>query len=96
MRPAWQQALASARRPLYDVHWTPAIVLERPGGKKGEAWRVGLSDGRILPLSIDNATAQRKLAVYDVVLVRVTDAKGKRSEERRVGKECRSRWSPYH
>src|SRR2546422_10795894 len=23
-------------------------------------------------------------------------AGGKRSEERRVGKECRSRWSPYH
>ena len=22
--------------------------------------------------------------------------KGFRSEERRVGKECRSRWSPYH
>ena len=22
--------------------------------------------------------------------------KRKRSEERRVGKECRSRWSPYH
>src|SRR3989441_13078651 len=22
--------------------------------------------------------------------------KGRRSEERRVGKECRSRWSPYH
>ena len=21
---------------------------------------------------------------------------GQRSEERRVGKECRSRWSPYH
>ena len=21
---------------------------------------------------------------------------GERSEERRVGKECRSRWSPYH
>ena len=31
----------------------------------------------------------------------VTRVKGhyimiKRSEERRVGKECRSRWSPYH
>ena len=30
-----------------------------------------------------------------------TDEKGnpkhtRRSEERRVGKECRSRWSPYH
>ena len=23
-------------------------------------------------------------------------ADGSRSEERRVGKECRSRWSPYH
>src|SRR5256885_16125129 len=23
-------------------------------------------------------------------------AYGRRSEERRVGKECRSRWSPYH
>src|SRR2546427_11344030 len=23
-------------------------------------------------------------------------ARGTRSEERRVGKECRSRWSPYH
>src|SRR3712207_7375862 len=26
----------------------------------------------------------------------VLEAVGKRSEERRVGKECRSRWSPYH
>ena len=24
------------------------------------------------------------------------EIKGFRSEERRVGKECRSRWSPYH
>src|ERR1017187_10225188 len=24
------------------------------------------------------------------------DGGGRRSEERRVGKECRSRWSPYH
>ena len=25
-----------------------------------------------------------------------TAGKMRRSEERRVGKECRSRWSPYH
>ena len=25
-----------------------------------------------------------------------TPSRGLRSEERRVGKECRSRWSPYH
>src|SRR5258705_7559189 len=29
-RPGWQRALASARLPLYDVHWAPAIVLEKP------------------------------------------------------------------
>ena len=28
--------------------------------------------------------------------VRVTGGDADRSEERRVGKECRSRWSPYH
>jgi membrane carboxypeptidase/penicillin-binding protein len=76
-RPPWQRALAAARLPLYDVHWTPALVLEKPGGKKGDGWRVGLADGRILPLSIDNAAAQRKLAVDDVVLVRVAEGKGK-------------------
>ena len=27
---------------------------------------------------------------------RVVSAVNDRSEERRVGKECRSRWSPYH
>ena len=26
----------------------------------------------------------------------ILDEWGARSEERRVGKECRSRWSPYH
>ena len=29
-------------------------------------------------------------------LVKVFNVKELRSEERRVGKECRSRWSPYH
>ena len=26
----------------------------------------------------------------------IVDGRVYRSEERRVGKECRSRWSPYH
>jgi penicillin-binding protein 1A len=76
-RPAWQRALAHARLPLYDVHWTPAVVVEKPGGKKGEAWRVGLADGRVVPFIADNAAAQRKLALYDVVLVRIGDGKSK-------------------
>ena len=29
-------------------------------------------------------------------IVGIAGVSGSRSEERRVGKECRSRWSPYH
>src|SRR6266516_6119384 len=76
-RPAWQRALANARLPLYDVHWTSAVLVEKPSGKKSAAWRVGLPDGRVLPLAIDNAAAKRKLMLYDVVLVRVAEGKGK-------------------
>src|SRR3712207_9346327 len=39
------------------------------------------------------AVAPHVLAVGDPV---VAIAAEPRSEERRVGKECRSRWSPYH
>ena len=30
------------------------------------------------------------------ILCKAVSVQIKRSEERRVGKECRSRWSPYH
>ena len=34
---------------------------------------------------------------YDAnVFKEKANQKARRSEERRVGKECRSRWSPYH
>ena len=31
-----------------------------------------------------------------VAFLNYPEGRGPRSEERRVGKECRSRWSPYH
>ena len=34
--------------------------------------------------------------IYPVLLFVVCGGTDDRSEERRVGKECRSRWSPYH
>ena len=40
-----------------------------------------------------------KAMVFPVVMYGCesrTIKKAERSEERRVGKECRSRWSPYH
>src|SRR3989442_5654282 len=36
------------------------------------------------------------LGTLVATLALVVDIKNRRSEERRVGKECRSRWSPYH
>ena len=42
-QPAWQQALANARLPLYDVHWTPAWWWRsrraRRAKRGGSAWR---------------------------------------------------------
>jgi len=35
-------------------------------------------------------------AIREVSKRREFELYGARSEERRVGKECRSRWSPYH
>ncbi len=75
--PSWQKALTSARLPLYDVHWLPAVVLEKPGGRKGQALRVGLMDGSVAPVSVDSAATLRKLKVHDVVLVHVSEWRGK-------------------
>ena len=36
------------------------------------------------------------LAEKLITLAKRDDLSARRSEERRVGKECRSRWSPYH
>ena len=38
----------------------------------------------------------RKFHIPQLVIGLTIVAMGTRSEERRVGKECRSRWSPYH
>ena len=38
----------------------------------------------------------REHGILQPILVRETEKELTRSEERRVGKECRSRWSPYH
>lgn len=75
-KPAWQQALESARLPLYDVHWPAALVLDKGKGGAG-AIRVGLADGRVLPLNAWNAGIKRSLNPYDVVRVKVTEGKGK-------------------
>ena len=47
---------------------------------------------RYLRASRDPVYSQREIAKK----LHVSKSTYARSEERRVGKECRSRWSPYH
>src|SRR2546430_12171936 len=52
-------------------------------------WIADLNIGILLVFAVSS------LNVYAIVLGGYA-SNNKRSEERRVGKECRSRWSPYH
>ena len=45
---------------------------------------------------VDELKIDQSIAHNGVCLTVVSIQDGTRSEERRVGKECRSRWSPYH
>ena len=49
--------------------------------------------GSALLLSTLSANGQKKNTQPNILFILCDDM---RSEERRVGKECRSRWSPYH
>src|SRR4029077_3905202 len=49
-----------------------------------------------LPIWSHVRTPRTRLSGGVHVALRRSDLQAWRSEERRVGKECRSRWSPYH
>lgn len=76
--PSWQRALNAARLPLYDVQWPVAAITEKGRDRKTGAnvLRVGLSDGRVLPLNAWEA-ARRDLKLHDVVRVRLIEQKDK-------------------
>jgi membrane carboxypeptidase/penicillin-binding protein len=74
--PAWQQALQALKLPLSDVHWEPAVILDKGGGKRGDGnIRVGIRDGRVFPLNAANLGAKRNIGLYDVVYVRLIEGK---------------------
>ena len=63
--------------------WFRAVCVEGYGHGSGS-----------LPSVFDIPFRSRQEALWDAVAIFYK--KRSRSEERRVGKECRSRWSPYH
>ena len=48
------------------------------------------------PENLGLSLAEAKILLQNTQKVLVEQQIAERSEERRVGKECRSRWSPYH
>ena len=59
-----------------------------------KSWLESLS--AILPAEASASVFLERNAGHLLVAAVVLIAFFARSEERRVGKECRSRWSPYH
>jgi 1A family penicillin-binding protein len=90
-QPAWRRALENARLPLYDVHWTSAIVIDIGRSRESRSiFRVGLKDGTVLPLTA-SASALRQLRIFDVVYVSVVDVQAMDGARHSVRAELRAR-----
>src|SRR5258708_38082552 len=95
-RPAWLGYVALVR----------ALALHGVTSIPGAAARICREDERAVPSAAAWSLVGALIAAIPLVALPLVDAlRGLnagtlptllRSEERRVGKECRSRWSPYH
>src|SRR6266511_2157036 len=82
------ELFAPARKPGPPPGLAPAK--ERARGRVIGLRRQGLSTYEISVRLAAEGTPLNRTSVAEIL------AEEGRSEERRVGKECRSRWSPYH
>src|SRR3712207_9029040 len=99
--------LASWLRTRSDEQLAALLVARPDIARPAPSDVVGLATRLAVPVSVDRALDEldaATLQVLDAVLLAPTDGVARaelpgllpdRSEERRVGKECRSRWSPY-
>jgi membrane carboxypeptidase/penicillin-binding protein len=90
-KPIWLIALERSRLPLYDVHWTPALVVERATRGGADSIRVGLRDGRVMPLSVSGARTRSRLGLHDVVYVKVIEGAAKQNTKQTARAELRVR-----
>src|SRR2546425_9974925 len=85
-----------------DVHWRQKLLLLNRRCTRAKCRRGCTRDageGRFNRAARRFASCRKRGARPSRSLCsasRRTDGAADRSEERRVGKECRSRWSPYH
>src|SRR5258706_10097798 len=79
----WSSDVCSSDLPIRTSSENDASTCARPGCVRNRPWQSGRVRSRD-----SNRTALCRCSRRDPRMGR--------SEERRVGKECRSRWSPYH
>src|SRR2546430_9444451 len=88
------------RHTRFDCDWSSDVcssdLLAAPAASTEKSAAVTIS-------SLEDAPIQALTRAVDIQIVKdvpwqkvAGNAEPPRSEERRVGKECRSRWSPYH
>ena len=75
------------------------MIEKVPKTEENKPMKIQVQAGEhVIVYALNNSRAAK--ALYAQLPLRTTvenfSTNEKRSEERRVGKECRSRWSPYH
>src|SRR3712207_1388930 len=95
------EGTGSFRRAAQRAVDAVAAVFDGWGPRVGKQIRSGSPAAEIIKAATEHdagliVVAAGGRGLSDVILVGSTAQRVQRSEERRVGKECRSRWSPYH
>src|SRR2546426_9534198 len=96
---AARQAREAAKRQLTDIYFAYDKWALSNEGMKNLAQNADLlGQNPTVKILIEGHCDERGSREYNMVLGerRAQETRRYRSEERRVGKECRSRWSPYH
>src|SRR2546430_2825954 len=75
-----------------DGAYAPPMDSTRKVSEQDCSRSIDTDGGNLMCREVTEAERRAKIAEEE----RQARARRERSEERRVGKECRSRWSPYH
>jgi len=92
IRDQWHTMTRSGKSARLSQHVVEPFVEIHPD----DAFELGIVANELLTIEASGGQSVMRATISDGVQPGMIFAPMHRSEERRVGKECRSRWSPYH